>query len=410
VLDERSSQVAEEVAHTSYGRLLAFVASRTGDLAGAEDALADAFEQALRTWPERGVPDRPEAWLLTVARRRLIAGIRHSDVEARAAPSLQLLADEAEELAESDTAFPDERLRLLFVCAHPAIDSRLHAPLMLQTVLRVDAARVASAFLVSPATMSQRLVRAKAKIRDAGIGYRIPEHDELPERLDSVLAAIYAAYGTGWDGATGDPASQGLADEAIRLARLAVGLLPDEPESEGLLALLLFSESRRDTRRSEAGAYVPLTDQDTGRWSRPLIAEARDLLARAASGTLELGRFQLEAAIQSVHAARLETGTTDWGAIVALYKGLLAVAPSIGAEVGAAAALAASGEPDEALARLDRIDPDRVEEYQPYWAVRAEVLRRGGDHDAATAALHRAIGLSDDLAVRAFLVGRLPLG
>jgi RNA polymerase sigma-70 factor (ECF subfamily) len=408
VLDERSSQVAEEVAHTSYGRLLAYVAARTGDLAGAEDALADAFERALRTWPERGVPDRPEAWLLTVARRRLIEGARHSDVEARAVPSLQLLADEAEELAERDSAFPDERLRLLFVCAHPAIDIRLHAPLMLQTVLRVDAARVASAFLVSPATMSQRLVRAKAKIRDAGIGYRIPEHDELPERLDSVLVAIYAAYGTGWDGATGDPASQGLADEAIRLARLVVGLLPDEPESEGLLALLLFSESRRDARRSDTGAYVPLTDQDTSRWSRPLIAEARDRLARAASGTVELGRFQLEAAIQSVHAARLETATTDWAAIVALYQGLLAIAPSIGAEVGAAAALAESGELDEALARLDRIDPARVEAYQPYWAVRAEVLRRSGHHDAGTAALHRAIGLSDDLAVRAFLVGRLP--
>jgi predicted RNA polymerase sigma factor len=409
VIDERSSQVAEEVAHTSYGRLLAFVASRTGDLAGAEDALADAFEQALRTWPERGVPDRPEAWLLTVARRRLIAGARHADVEARAAPSLRLLADEAEELADRADSFPDERLQLLFVCAHPAIDTRLHAPLMLQTVLRVEAARVASAFLVSPATMGQRLVRAKTKIRDAGIGYRIPERDELPGRLDSVLAAIYAAYGTGWDGATGDPASQGLADEAIRLARVVVGLMPDEPESDGLLALLLFSESRRDARRSELGAYVPLTDQDTGRWSRPLIAEARGHLA-SASVAGQLGRFQLEAAIQSVHAARLETGATDWTAIVALYRGLLAIAPSIGAEVGAAAALAESGDPDQALARLDTLDRARVEEYQPYWAVRAEVLRRRGDRDAATEALHRAIGLSDDLAVRAFLVGRLPTG
>jgi predicted RNA polymerase sigma factor len=407
VIDERSRQVAEEVAHTSYGRLLAYVASRTGDLAGAEDALADAFERALRTWPERGVPDRPEAWLLTVARRRLVAGARHADVEARAAPSLQLLAEEAEEIAGRNDSFPDERLQLLFVCAHPAIDTRLHAPLMLQTVLRVDAARIASAFLVSPATMGQRLVRAKAKIRDAGIGYRIPERNELAGRLDSVLAAIYAAYGTGWDGATGDPASQGLADEAIRLARLVDGLLPDEPESEGLLALLLFSQSRRDARRSDAGAYVPLTEQDTDRWSRPLIAEARGLLTRAATSG-GLGRFQLEAAIQSVHAARLETGSTDWTAIVALYRGLLAIAPSIGAEVGAAAALAESGDPDEGLARLDRLDPGRVEEYQPYWAVRAEVLRRRGDRDASIDALHRAIGLSDDLAVREFLIGRLP--
>jgi RNA polymerase sigma-70 factor (ECF subfamily) len=408
VIDERPRQVAEEVAHTSYGRLLAYVASRTGDLAGAEDALADAFEQALRTWPDRGVPDRPEAWLLTVARRRLIAGARHNDVESRAAPSLQLLADEAEELAERATSFPDERLQLLFVCAHPAIDTRVHAPLMLQTVLRVDASRVASAFLVSPATMGQRLVRAKAKIRDAGIGYRIPEREELPERLDSVLAAIYAAYGTGWDGATGDPASQGLADEAIRLARLVVGLLP-EPESHGLLALLLFSESRRDARRGAAGAYVPLTEQDTSRWSRPLISEARGLLSRAAESSA-LGRFQLEAAIQSVHAARLETGVTDWAAVVALYRGLLAVAPSIGAEVGAAAALAESGEPQEGLTRLDRIEPTRVENYQPYWAVRAEVLRRLDDRDGATEALHRAIGLSDDVAVRAFLVARLSAG
>jgi RNA polymerase sigma-70 factor (ECF subfamily) len=257
--------------------------------------------------------------------------------------------------------------------------------------------------------MGQRLVRAKAKIRDAGIGYRVPERAELAERLDPVLAAIYAAYGTGWDGATGDPASQGLADEAIRLARLVVDLLPGEPESDGLLALLLFSESRRDARRNDAGGYVPLTDQDTGLWSRPLIDEARAVLSRAA-GSGRLGRFQLEAAIQSVHAARLETGSTDWAAVVELYRGLLAIAPSIGAEVGAAAALAEAGRAEEARALLDRLDGRRIESYQPYWAVRAEVLRRLGDQVGTTAALHRAIGLSDDEAVRAFLVARLSAG
>ncbi len=228
-------------------------------MAAAEDALADVFLAALETWPRRGVPDKPEAWLLTAARRRLIDGTRHARVEAGALPALLAAADEAQAVASIDSVFPDERLKLLFICAHPAIDAVVRTPLMLQTVLGLDAARIASAFLVKPATMGQRLSRAKAKIRDAGIRFALPNAADLPPRLDAVLEAIYAAYGTGWDDVAGaDPRRRGLASEAIELGRLLRHLMPGEPEAQGLLALMLHCEARRKARRTAAAAYVPL--------------------------------------------------------------------------------------------------------------------------------------------------------
>ncbi|MFE0758269.1 RNA polymerase sigma factor [Inquilinus sp. NPDC058860] len=300
-------RAVERAARDSYGRLVTFLAARSRDIAAAEDALADAFRSALETWPRDGVPDRPEAWLLTAARRRLIDGARHLQVRAEAVPDLRVAAEEAQELAASD-AFPDERLRLLFVCAHPAIDPAIHTPLMLQTVLGLDAARIASAFLVSPAAMGQRLSRAKGKIRDAGIGFELPEAKELPPRLDAVLQAVYAAYGSGWDDVAGaDPRRRGLAAEAIDLGRMLRPLLPAEPEVEGLLALMLHCEARREARRGPAGDYVPLSEQDSARWSKPMMAEAEHILSAAAQDR-RMGRFQLEAAIQSVHAQRARTG------------------------------------------------------------------------------------------------------
>jgi predicted RNA polymerase sigma factor len=261
----------------------------------------------------------------------------------------------------ADTIFPDERLKLLFVCAHPAIDEAARTPLMLQAVLGLDAARIASAFLVAPAAMSQRLVRVKAKIRDAAIEFRVPEARELPSRLDAVLEAIYAAYGSGWDDVAGaDARRQGLAEEAIWLGRLVVRLLPEAPEGRGLLALMLYCEARRPARRDAGGGYVPLSQQDVARWSGPMIDEAEAMLAGAAQAGTP-GRFQLEAAIQSAHAQRARTGRTDWEAIALLYEGLLRYAPSIGARVG---------------------------------------------HAEAAPAYARAIGLSEDPAVRAFLAAR----
>ncbi|MGK9166991.1 RNA polymerase subunit sigma-70 [Inquilinus limosus] len=399
----------ERVARDSYGRLVIFLAARSRDIAAAEDALADAFRAALETWARDGVPDRPEAWLLTAARRRLIDGARHRRVRADAVPDLRVVADEAQELAEADR-FPDERLKLLFVCAHPAIDPAIHTPLMLQTVLGLDAARIASAFLVSPAAMGQRLSRAKVKIRDAGIAFEVPEAKELPPRLDAVLQAIYAAYGSGWDDVAGaDPRRRGLAAEAIDLGRMLRPLMPAEPEVEGLLALMLHCEARREARRGPAGEYVPLSEQDTARWSQPLIAEAERILAAAAQDR-RMGRFQLEAAIQSVHARRARTGRTDWETIALLYEGLVRIAPTIGALVGRAAAVAEARGAAAGWALLQDIPAEAVAAYQPYWALAAHLLRRLGQVAEAAAAYDRAIGLCEDPAMRAFLLRRVAEG
>ena len=398
-----SYAAAELAARSSYGRLLAYLAAQSRDVTAAEDALGEAFVAALETWPRAGVPDKPEAWLLAVARRRLIDGARHAKVEDVAAAALRIEVDRAEQEASSKALFPDERLKLLFVCAHPAIDEPARTPLMLQTVLGLDAARIASAFLVAPAAMGQRLVRVKAKIRDAGIRFEIPEPRELPSRLEAVLDAIYAAYGSAWEDVAGaDPRRQGLAEEAIWLGRLVTGLLPDEPEAQGLLALMLHCAARREARRNADGRYVPLTSQDVALWSRPLFEEAEAILATA-SKARKPGRFQLEAAIQSVHAQRAGTGRTDWEAIALLYEGLIRLAPTIGAQVGAAAALAEAKGDDAGLAALEAIPPDAVSAYQPYWALRAHLLKRLGRPAEASEAYARAIGLSEDPAVRQFL-------
>jgi len=332
----------------------------------------------------------------------LIDAARHSRVEAAAADTLELL-DRAQTDDLRVPAFADERLKLLFVCAHPAIDAAARTPLMLQTVLGLDAARIASAFLVAPAAMSQRLVRVKAKIRDAGITFEVPASRELPDRVDSVLEAIYAAFGSGWEDVAGsDPRRRGLADEAIWLGRLVTALMPEEPEALGLLALMLHCEARRPARRDLQGRYVPLDRQDVALWSPVMIDEAETILADAA-GTGRPGRFQLEAAIQSAHARRAVTGRTDWDAIALLYEGLLLCAPTIGARVGHAAALARARGDEAGLAALEAIHDDALVSYQPYWALRAHLLKHLGRADEAGQAFLRALGLTEDDGVRAFL-------
>jgi RNA polymerase sigma-70 factor (ECF subfamily) len=368
---------AEAAARASYGRLLAWLTARSRDVAAAEDALAEAFRAALQAWPERGVPDSPEAWLLTAARRNLGQAGRHARVRADAAPTLRVLAEEAGDRADQ-VALPDKRLELLFACAHPAIDPSARAPLMLQAVLGLDAARIASAFLTAPAAMGQRLVRAKAKIRDAGIPFEVPDARDLPERLEAVLDGVYAAYGSGWDDLAGaDPRRRGLVDEALWLARLVAGLLPAEPEGRGLLALILHCEARRPARRAPDGAFVPLSDQDPTLWSRPMIAEAEREPGTAARAG-RIGRFQLEAAVQSAHVQRVTTGVANWPAIVLLYDGLVALAPAAGALVGRAAAAAEAHGPERGLALLREVPPEASAAYQPYWALTAHLLRRRG--------------------------------
>jgi RNA polymerase sigma-70 factor (ECF subfamily) len=362
------------VVRGSYGRLISYLSARSGDVAGAEDALSEALMAALRVWPERGVPAKPEAWLLSAARRRMVDHARHRRVRDASSEALSRALHEAEALA-AEHVFPDERLKLLFVCAHPAIDSALHTPLMLQAVLGLDAAAIAKVFLTMPATMGQRLSRAKAKIREAAIAFAMPGELELPQRLSAVLQAIYAAYGSGWeDDAGSDPRRRGLRDEALWLARVTAACLPSEPEALGLLALLLYCEARHAARRSPAGDYVPIAEQDTSLWSRPLIAEAEQTLAQAAVAC-RLGRFQLEAAIQSAHVERMRGGAIDWSAIALMYRGLVQAAPTVGGAVGHAAAAAQARGASAGLALLDQISADFATAYQPYWAVRAHLLR-----------------------------------
>ncbi len=388
---------AERVARASYGRLLAMLAARSRDIAAAEDALADAFRAALETWPVRGIPDRPDAWLLTAARRGMGHARRHTAVRDAASAAIAQLHDER--AGHEAASLPDHRLSLLFVCAHPAIDAAMRTPLMLQTVLGLDAARIAAAFLVPPATMGQRLVRAKAKIRDAGIPFHEPDPRELPARLDCVLAAIYAAFGTGWD-AHGAQDGNGLAQEAIYLGRLLAALLPDQPEARGLLALMLYCQAREGARRTREGDFVPLESQDPARWSRPSIIEAEEHLTLAARARI-FGRYQTEAAIQSVHVQRAITGRTETGPLVALYDLLATQTAAIGVEIARAAVHGEAFGPAAGLALLRAIDPARVEAYQPYWATLAHLLRRAGENPAQ--ARSRAIELTSDPAIRAHL-------
>jgi RNA polymerase sigma-70 factor (ECF subfamily) len=403
--EEGAHREIERVARESYGRLVAYLSANTRDVASAEDALSNALVAALTAWPRDGVPQNPEAWLLTTARHSFIDHVRHQQVAEASEPTLKLLRDDSMEMTLSPE-FPDERLKLLFVCTHPAIDPAMHTPLMLQTVLGLDAVRIAQAFLVSPATMGQRLVRAKTKIRDAGVQFEVPQERELPQRLDAVLEAIYAAFGIGWDDMAGvDQRGRDLAEEAIWLARVLLQLMPTEAEVQGLLALMLHCEARRPARRGPDGRYIPLSEQDTQRWSLPLIEEAERHLAAAASRG-RIGRFQLEAAIQSVHTERARCGRTEWTAIVLFYEQLIRISPTLGTRTGYAAALGEAIGPEAGLAALDEIDPDDVSAYQPYWAVRAHLLQRLGIASEAFAAFDRAIGLAEDPAVKQFLLQR----
>jgi len=398
-----TNSVIEQTARDSWGRLLAYLSARSRDVAAAEDALGDAIQAALETWPRTGIPEKPEAWLLVVARRKLLDRTRHARVHEEATPALISLTDRAWQMADSSEIFPDERLKLLFVCAHPAIDPSSRTPLMLQVVLGLDAARIASAFLVKPSAMGQRLSRAKTKIRVAGLRFELPGASDLPGRLDAVLDAIYAAYGSGWDDVAGaDQRRKGLAKEAIDLGMLLLHLMPGEPEVHGLLALMLHCEARRDARRSDSGAYIPLSEQDVTRWSGAMIEEAERLLGSAAQFG-RIGHFQLEAAIQSVHAHRAQTGHTDWEAVVLMYGGLVGIAPTIGALVGHAAAVAESRSAETGWALLERIPIQSVETYQPYWALTAHLLKRMQRFNEARTAYTRAIGLCEDSAMREFL-------
>jgi len=398
---------AETAARRSYGKLVAYLAARSRDVAAAEDALSEAFASALADWPTHGIPANPEAWLLTAARRRTIDAVRRAKSAALGGDHLKMIAAELEEAASEPAEIPDRRLALMFACAHPAIDAAIRAPLILQCVLGFDAAAIGSAFLIAPATMGQRLVRAKTKIHEAGIPFRIPEREDLAARLDAVLDAVYAAFAEGWSDPSGaDLRRRDLSGEAIWLGRLVAELLPDQPEALGLLALMLHAEARRGARRDAAGNYVPLAEQSVGAWDHMMIEQAEMLLLRAQTQQ-QIGRYQLEAAVQSAHAARRTLGHSDWPAIVTLYDGLLALTASPVIAVNRAVALAEVEGTAAGLMALDALGADkRITEYQPYWAARAALLARLGDQEGADNAYALAIGLESDPALRTFLQQR----
>ncbi|OYU77203.1 MAG: RNA polymerase subunit sigma-70 [Alphaproteobacteria bacterium PA3] len=388
-------------ARASYGRLVALLAARDGDLAASEDALSEAFAAALQAWPTRGIPANPDAWLLTTARNRLINAHRHEAVKLRGIDEIlrRMYAPSA-----AHEPIPDQRLALMFVCAHLAIQEDVRTPLMLQTILGLDAAQIASAFLISPTTMGQRLVRAKAKIKAAGIGFKIPDLDALPARLEDVLSAIYAAFGTSFDAVAGsDDQNVSLAEEAIFLARLVVALMPQEPDALGLLALMLYIDARTPARGGAEDPFIPLKQQDATLWERDKIIEAEGLLVRA-SKLKRLGRFQIEAAIQSIHVQAPITGATNWAALRSFHELLLTHRPSIGAYVSYAAVLQAMGQGQAALEVLFSLEAADVSQYQPYWVTLAAAHRVCGDDTATMAAMDRAIGLTENPKVRAFLL------
>ncbi|MEW2143506.1 sigma-70 family RNA polymerase sigma factor [Micromonospora vinacea] len=400
----------EAVFREERGRLLASLVRRFGDLDLAEEVASEAIEAALTHWPTDGVPSRPGAWLLTTARRRAVDRLRRDRVLATRLAVLQAEAERADHAppADADRDLPDDRLALFFTCAHPALAAPDRGALTLRFLAGLTTVEVARAFLVPPATMAQRLVRAKRKIRDARIPFRVPGPDELPGRLPTVLQAVYSVFTEGYAASSGPDLQRiDLAEEAIRLGRILRRLLPAEREVAGLLGLMLLVHARRDARTGPDGAMVLLDDQDRGRWDRPMIEEGRGLVVVALTGRAP-GPYGVQAAIAALHDEAADVASTDWPQVVALYDVLFGLVPSPVVALNRAAAVAMRDGPAAGLALLDELaDEPRLRGHHPYPAARAELLRRLGRYDEAAAAYRSALTLVGTEPERAYLLRQL---